>query len=287
MKYWTEMRTALVLARAGTVSGAAAELGLHRATVNRHIDTLEAVFGGPLFQRHARGYSLTEAGQDMLEVASRVDEMLGDLEGRSRNRASQVSGKLIVTAVPGVAPRIMGSVAAFRLAHPDLDLEFRADTDLARLEYGEAHVAFRAGAKPDMPDYVVLPLCRIRFGLYASRAYLERNGRPDVDRLDGHRFVGSVGKASRLPYAKWMNANVPPSAFVLQTTNQLVVNSAICEGLGLGFMSEPDAASRPELTEIIPPSDRWAATLWTVTHVDLHRTTKVQEFLSRVKKLKI
>ncbi|MEM9477024.1 MAG: LysR family transcriptional regulator [Pseudomonadota bacterium] len=283
MKYWTEMRTALVLARAGTVSGAAAELGLHRATVNRHIDTLEAVFGGPLFQRHARGYSLTEAGQDMLEVASRVDEMLGDLEGRSRNRASQVSGKLIVTAVPGVAPRIMGSVAAFRLAHPDLDLEFRADTDLARLEYGEAHVAVRTGPKPTELDYVVRPSQPIRFGLYASQRYIDREGLPSLDTLDGHQFVVPMRSTSATPYADWLSKHVRPEAFALRCNDYTVRRLAICHGVGIGFIDAEEAEFQCDLVELMPPSDDFAINVWIVTHVDLHRSLKVQAFLDFLK----
>ena len=45
MDHWTEIRTAYGVARSGTVSKAAQELGVHRATVNRHIDALEAEIG--------------------------------------------------------------------------------------------------------------------------------------------------------------------------------------------------------------------------------------------------
>ena len=33
----------------------------------------------------------------------------------------------------------------------------------------------------------------------------------------------------------------------------------------------------------MPPREEWSAKLWLVTHVDLHRTTKVQAFLSFLK----
>src|SRR6056297_675065 len=88
MDYWMELRTALMVARLGTVSAAAEALGVHPATVNRHVETLEGAFGPPLFQRHARGYAPTDAGRDMLEAAGRADEMLADLAGRARGRAA-------------------------------------------------------------------------------------------------------------------------------------------------------------------------------------------------------
>jgi len=62
MESWDEIKTAFHVARAGTVSGAADVLGVHHATVIRHIDALEARMGVKLFQRHARGYTATEAG---------------------------------------------------------------------------------------------------------------------------------------------------------------------------------------------------------------------------------
>ena len=69
MDNWDEIRTAYQVARNGTVSGAAEVLGVHHATVIRHIDALEARLGVKLFQRHARGYTATEAGADLLQVA--------------------------------------------------------------------------------------------------------------------------------------------------------------------------------------------------------------------------
>lgn len=283
MQHWTELRTALMLARHGTVSAAAEALGVHRATVNRHIDTLEAEFRVKLFQRHARGYTLTESGQEMLDVVGRADEMFADLAGRSRGRSATLSGDLVVTALSGIAPLIVPALREFHFAHPKIKLEFAASADLARLEHGEAHVAIRAGAKPDTPDYVVLPFRVVRFGLFASKDYVERAGIPRNEQFEGHSFVGSVGIPVPRPFTKWMDANVPPGALSLRATDLRVIESAVSEGLGIGFLAEPDVENRTDLVEIVPPRDEWAARLWIVTHVDLHRTAKVQAFLHHLK----
>ena len=39
----------------------------------------------------------------------------------------------------------------------------------------------------------------------------------------------------------------------------------------------------PDLIEVMPPRPEWEAPLWLVTHVDLHRTRKVQAFLAFLK----
>ena len=76
MDKWTELRTALSVARLGTVSAAAEALNIHRATVNRHIDALEDELGTRVFIRHARGYTLTDAGEDVLKDTKKTHDIL-------------------------------------------------------------------------------------------------------------------------------------------------------------------------------------------------------------------
>lgn len=284
MQFWTELRTALMLARHGTVSAAADALGVHRATVNRHIDTLEAEFQTKLFQRHARGYTLTESGQEMLEVAGRADEMFADLAGRNRGRSATLSGNLIVTSLSGIAPLVTPALRDIHLTHPQIRLEYAASADLARLEHGEAHVAFRAGPKPDTPDYVVSLFRNIRFGLYASRGYVSRRGQPTSDDLAEHSFVGTREQPSRLPVTGWVKTHVDADNISLETADQYVVLSAVRDGIGMGFLAEHEAIGDPNLVELCPPSQDWSVPIWVVTHVDLHRTEKVQQFLDYVRR---
>lgn len=285
MDHWLELRTAYRLAKLGTVSATAEDLGVHRATVNRHVDTIEAALGAKFFQRHARGYTLTEAGRDLLDVTSRADELFSDLAGRSQGQAGLLSGSLLITSLAGLAPMIMPALQNFRAEHPEIKLVFSADEALARLEYGEAHVAIRAGSRPQEPDNVVLPFRKLRFGLFAAQSYIDRFGAPDPSDFTAHHFVGALDVASRLPYAWWMNKHVVKEQISLEAPDQSVLNGAVLAGLGLGFMAEHDTKDRPDLVEIIAPKDTWSADLWIVTHVDLHRTRKVQAFLGHLKDL--
>jgi DNA-binding transcriptional LysR family regulator len=283
MDHWLELRTAYRLAKLGTVSAAAADLGVHRATVNRHIDVIETSCGAKLFQRHARGYTLTETGQDLLEVAGRADELFTELAGRSRGKSGELSGALLITSLAGLAPLVMPSIQNFRAAHPGIKLVFNADDTLARLEYGEAHVAIRAGPRPQEPDYVVLPFRKLRFGLFGAKSYIDHFGMPDPDDFSAHHFVGAIDGTSRLPYAPWVIKHITQDNIALETMHQNVVNSAVHSGVGLGFLAVQDTTDQPDLIEVLPPQEDWSANLWIVTHVDLHRTQKVQEFLRFLK----
>ena len=112
MDNWDEIRTAYQVARLGTVSGAAEVLGVHHATVIRHIDALENSLGAKLFQRHARGYTATEAGQDLLSVAGVASDQFTQLAGRIKGRGDEVTGDLIVTSLGSLSPLLVPTIAA-------------------------------------------------------------------------------------------------------------------------------------------------------------------------------
>jgi DNA-binding transcriptional LysR family regulator len=280
---WDEVRTAYHVARLGTVSGAAEALGVHHATVIRHIDALEKRLGAKLFQRHARGYTPTEAGRDLLQVAQTTDDQFSQLAGRIRGRGEEVSGELIVTSLDILSPRLTPVIAAFQVAHPGLIVRFLTELRLFRLEYGEAHVAVRAGRAPAEPDNVVQPLSATSYGLYAARAYADRHGLPASEAdLAQHRFIGSDVRP-RAPFLIWLHEAVPDDRIVWRTTSEHAMHDAVLAGVGLGFMPRDEAQNMPDLIEVLPPRPAWQSRLWIVTHIDLHRTPKVQAFVSHLK----
>ncbi|MGB1034961.1 MAG: LysR family transcriptional regulator, partial [Primorskyibacter sp.] len=155
MDNWDEIRTAYQVARLGTVSGAAEVLGVHHATVIRHIDALETRLGVKLFQRHARGYTPTEEGSDLARVARGTDDKFQQMLGRFRGRGSEATGELVVTSLINFAQFLLPALVSFQEAHPGVTMRLRTDERLYRLEYGEAHIAVRAGPRPQDPDNVV------------------------------------------------------------------------------------------------------------------------------------
>ncbi|MFN3643904.1 MAG: LysR family transcriptional regulator [Gemmobacter sp.] len=281
---WDEVRTAWAVARLGTVSGAAEVLGVHHATVIRHIDALERRLGAKLFQRHARGYTPTEAGRDLLRVAQATADQFGQLAGRIRGQGDAVAGELTVTSITGIAPLLAPVLASFQALHPDVSVRFLTDTRVFRLEYGEAHVALRAGAAPEEPDNVVQPFGHLRAALYASKSYVAAHGMPaDPQDFDRHRFIAPEGPPLRAPSNRWLIDTVDSDRIVFRASEPAALMAALRAGAGIGFASVFEAGGDPDLVEVMAPRAEWAAPLWLVTHVDLHRTTKVQAFLTHLK----
>lgn len=281
---WDEIRTAYQVARLGTVSGAADVLGVHHATVIRHIDALETRLGAKLFQRHARGYTATEAGRELLEVAQGASDRFDQLASRIKGQNEEVSGELVVTAISGIPRLLTPAVVAFGMLHPKLIIRFLTDMRLFRLSSGEAHVAIRAGARPEDADYVVQKFTQIRMALYAAKTYAAAHGLPsDESELIHHRFVGADDHQARAPFYQWLRQAHPEANVPFRVSESAAAEAAVRAGAGLGFLSTCDVRNDPDLVEVLPPRPEWSTPLWLVTHVDLHRTLKVQKLLAHLK----
>ena len=285
MDNWEEIKTAYQVARMGTVSGAAEVLGVHHATVIRHVDALERRLSVKLFQRHARGYKTTEAGEDLLRVASATDDQFSQLASRIKGRGEAVSGELVVTSLMELSSWMTPLLVAFQRENPDVTLRFLTGERLFRLEYGEAHIAIRAGQVPEQPDNVVQPFYQFQMGLFAHKDYIAAFGMPSGVEEDGNqRFVGHDDAQMRAPFFKWMREVVPAHAISFRGLHADALRVAVLEAAGIGFVDLIEGRANPDLVEVHPHLPEWDSMLWLVTHVDLHRTPKVQALLSYLKK---
>lgn len=278
---WNEIQSAAEVARLGTISGAAEALGVHRATINRHIETLEGDLGAKLFQRHARGYVATDLGQELLRIANVTTEQMDQLRVQAEGNSSQISGDLVITAIDVIAPSIMPVIQRFKEEHPAVRTVFLSSQSLAKLEYGEAHVAFRVGPKPNDPDNVVRHYRTIQMGLFASQSYVARAGIPDLQSdISNHHFIGVSGDAERAPFSKWLSDMLQDEQITFVANQIYAMDAAVRAGIGIGFAPLSDGDIDANLVRIAPPNPDWQTPVWIVTHVDLHRSAKVQAFLN-------
>ena len=72
-------------------------------------------------------------------------------------------------------------------------------------------------------------------------------------------------------------------AFSFVTSDSTTMAAAIRAGAGIGFLTAHEAQNDPDLIEIMPSRPEWEVPLWLVTHVDLHRTPKVQAFVAHIR----
>ena len=174
--------------------------------------------------------------------------------------------------------------SSFLDAYPDINLRILSDERVFKLEYGEAHLAIRLGKMPDEPDNIVIPLGRFRNAIYGSPAYFAARGKPQsVEDLAHHKFVMQIGDSVRAPFARWLHALPTPPREVMQTTSMTAHDLAIQSGVGLGFVSQARAVGLG-LELAMAEQPEWGDDIWLVTHMDLHKMTKVQAMIQHIKK---
>ena len=98
-----------------------------------------------------------------------------------------------------------------------------------------------------------------------------------------HKFVCWETANGNFPFTAWIKHNIPLSSKSLISANQDVADQALFAGMGIGLHPETYAGKRTDLVEVLPPQPDWFVPLWLVTHVDLHRSTKVQALLQFIK----
>ena len=129
------------VARAGSLSAAARELGWSQPAVSQQLQRLEREVGGPLLVRSSQGVTLTEAGRVLL---GRADTVAGELHMASEELASIAElrgGRVRLVAFPSAAATL--APAALQLLardHPEVDVA------LVEAEPPEAWAAVREGA---------------------------------------------------------------------------------------------------------------------------------------------
>jgi DNA-binding transcriptional LysR family regulator len=107
----------------GSLSSAAEALSYSQSAVSQQIAALEAETGMTLLERHARGVSLTAAGQTLVGHAEGILARLDTAEAALSAIAGLRGGRLRMASFPTAGSTLMPlAVAAFRASYPAVEL---------------------------------------------------------------------------------------------------------------------------------------------------------------------
>ena len=141
---WDDVRYFLGVAREGSVRAAAVRLGVNHTTVLRRVAQLEVRLGVQLFEKLPSGYRITNAGEEVLELAERMEATSHQIEARVFGRDQSVRGRLRVTLAPILATHLfMPDFAEFARLYPDIEMDVSSSGELANLTNRDADVAIR------------------------------------------------------------------------------------------------------------------------------------------------
>ncbi len=134
------LRAFAAVARAGSLTRAAADLRLSQPAISKHISALEKEIGRPLFIRRARGVVLTTTGQQLADYVLRAEALLANAKRSMASGGELETGTLSVAAsgIPGTY-LLPGLLAEFRRDYPGVEIAFEISTSGGALELVRAH----------------------------------------------------------------------------------------------------------------------------------------------------
>lgn len=123
------LRVFHAVAKAQSFTAAADSLHLTQSGISRHIKTMEAELGVPLFDRLGKKVSLTQAGEILYEAAQEVLGAVASAEQRIQELAGLGHGRLRVGASFPVGLYVLPRVlAAYRKQYPAIDVTLAIST---------------------------------------------------------------------------------------------------------------------------------------------------------------
>nr|WP_315248383.1 LysR family transcriptional regulator [uncultured Duganella sp.] len=249
----------VLLAKLGSLSATARELGVTPPAVTKRLSLLEQRLGVRLVNRTTRRISLTNEGELYLAQASEILHRIRDMEESVSSGRAEPKGLLRVNATPGFGrTRIAPIVSRFAHQYPEVEVELHlTDRPISLVE--EAYdLAIRFGELPDT-RLTARRLMKNRRFLCASPAYLKAAGEPQTPQeLHRHRCI--LHRQNDDVYGTWRLHKgravelVKVRGAVSSNDGDIVLNWAL-EGHGIVQRSEWDAAkylASGRLREVMP-----------------------------------
>ena len=280
---WDDLKIALAVARAGTLSAAARALGTTQPTVGRRLDALEQRLGAPLFDRHADGLRPTPLGQSLLQGLEQMDAGAQAVQRQVAARDTGLQGEILVTSLDWLGDEVLAPMLArFGALHPSLIVELVNDGKVFNLARREADLAFRFGGF-EQENLVERRVGTVRYALYASQAYLDRHGAPDAaDGLRGHRLVLLDRAAGEVPHEGWLPALAQGAHVALRANGLRAHLATVRDGEALAVLPCLLGDREPALRRLPLPRPPLVRAVRVGLHTDLRDNPRIRALLDFV-----
>jgi DNA-binding transcriptional LysR family regulator len=261
------LRLFVRIARTGSFSRAARELGLSQPSASRIAAELEQDVGIALLTRTTRGVKLTEAGTEYL---ARIEPILAALDeaDHAARGTGELRGTLRVALSIGFGIReVIPRLAAFMQRHPALRVDLLMSDQRDDLVAESVDVALRWGELTDSSATARRLGVSPRV-LAASPAYLARAGSPDTpESLANHEVIISplgVGLGWWTFERDGRTTSVRVQGRLTTSVNQAAIAAAVA-GLGIlaiGLWNCRAELASGALVQVLPD--------WQLKPIELH-----------------
>jgi DNA-binding transcriptional LysR family regulator len=232
----------LAVARAGSFTRAAAQLGVSQPALSQTVSTLEQRLGVRLLTRTTRSVSTTEAGERLVQsIGPHFDGIQAGLADLS-NLRDKPAGSLRITSVEHASQSILAPALARLLpAYPDISVEIINDYGLTDIAADRFDAGIRLG------EQVAQDMIAVRIGpdfdqcVVGSPSYFKKRGKPETPHdLTSHHCIAlrlpTSGGFWSWPFVKeGRELKVRPEGQLAFNTITLALDTALA-GLGLAYL---------------------------------------------------
>lgn len=272
-----DLRYVQAIARAESLAEAARQLSVHQSTVFRRLNALEQQLGVRLFERFPTGYVTTAAGEEFCKAAEHIEEDIAALERQINGQDMRPTGTLRVTTTDSLLFNLLTPCfAAFRTAHPEIELEVIVSSQTFDLTKRDADVAIRTTKHP-LETLVGRRVAKVATAIYGSKNYLAAH--PHLKNLSAHHWVGPDESIGELVSIRWLKRSYPGISFPYRVNTCLGMLAAVKKDLGLAVLQCYIADPEPDLCRVHFPIPELEKDLWVLTHDDLRHVERVRTFV--------
>ena len=255
---WDKLKIFHAVAEAGSFTSSTVNLNLSQSAISRQIQSLENDLNVKLFERHARGLTLTESGEYVFKTANEVISKLKEVETTLSDKKNKPKGKLTVTTVISfgttwLTPRIQ----EFMQLNPEIEIELIFDDKELDLSTRQADIGIFM-RRPKQLNYIQKKLIDINYHIYGSPKYLEKHGYPKtINDLNKHKFI-SFGRGAPSPVfnPEWalklgMKENKTMKT-VMKVNSVYGLLLAVQSGVGLAALPDYLTLKQPNIVKVLP-----------------------------------
>ncbi len=248
----SELRAFTRIVELGSLSRAAEDLGVPRATVGRRLARLEERLGARLIRRTTRSLTLTDEGRAFYERATVALDAVREAVSSVQRNDGALRGKLKISIPPIPGPSFQAFVADFLARHPGVSIVIDASHATVRLTEESYDLAVRASAALD-PGLVRRSIMEDRIIAVASPAYLAERGTPkSANELATHACLLDFARG-RAPRREWplLAGGVVRVDGPLASNDLHLALSAAISGLGIALLPESLSAAPLESGKLV------------------------------------
>lgn len=267
---WDNLRFFLELSRAGKLTVAARRLGVDHTTVARRVQALEKSLDSQLFLRTAAGYSLTEAGRNLLPQAEAMESAFAAIEKARQGHKDHLSGQVRIGVPEGYGTLMLApQLAELTRRYPNLGIDLLTAPRMLQLSRREADIVITL-ERPERGPFIITKLTDYLLRLYASVEYLQQHP-PIANRedLSEHSFVSYIDDLLFSKELLFLDEIGKPGHVPLRSTSILAQQQATAAGAGIAMLPSFAADADQRLQRVLGDEVCFTRTFWMLMPIEL------------------